>query len=286
MGILYIVATPIGNLGDITKRALEVLENVDLILCEDTRTSKPLLNSYGIKTRLEAYHKFNEIEKTNDVIEKLKKDMDIALITDAGTPCISDPGSILVNKCIENNIEIYSIPGPSAVITALTLSGQTLKNFAFYGFLDRKNSVQRKELSMINENDIESIVIYESPKRIIATLENIEEILNNPYVVVLNDLTKKFEKKYYGDTKNVIKELENNPNHELGEYVIVIKKNKKETKEIIKEISIEGLLIDKIVKEKCTMKDAIKLLALEYKDKYSKNEIYNASLNIKKLLEK
>ena len=286
MGILYIVATPIGNLGDITKRALEVLENVDLILCEDTRTSKPLLNSYGIKTRLEAYHKFNEIEKTNVVIEKLKRGMDIALITDAGTPCISDPGSILVNKCIEEKIEIYSIPGPSAVITALTLSGISLKNFAFYGFLDRKNSMQRKELAIINENDIQSIVIYESPKRILDTLENIKEILNNPYIVVLNDLTKKFEKKYYGDIKNVIKELETNPNHELGEYVIVIKKNKKETKEIIKEISIEGLLIDKIVKEKCTMKDAIKLLALEYKDKYSKNEIYNASLNIKKLLEK
>ena len=286
MGILYIVATPIGNLGDITNRAIEVLKSVDLILCEDTRTSKPLLISYEIKTRLESYHKFNEIEKTNEVIEKLKKGMNIALITDAGTPCISDPGSILVNKCIENKIEVYSIPGPSAVITSLTLSGISLKKFAFYGFLERKNSLQRKELLKIKNNDIETIVLYESPKRILDTLKNIEEILDNPYIIVLNDLTKKFEKKYYGETSKVKDELLSNPNHELGEYVIVIKKKMIEELRDNQELSIEALLIDKIVKEQCTMKEAIQLLALEYKDKYSKNEIYNASLNIKKLLAK
>ncbi len=286
MGILYIVATPIGNLGDITKRAIEVLKSVDLILCEDTRTSKPLLNHYEIKTKLESYHKFNEIEKSRDVINKLKSGLNIALITDAGTPCISDPGSILVHEAVENGIEIYSIPGASAVITALTLSGLSLNNFAFYGFLERKSSLQRKELLKIKENTINTLVFYESPKRIIETLENIKETLDNPYIVLVNDLTKKFERKYYGDTNQVIKELEDNPNHELGEYVLVVSKKVEETKTEDLEISIESLLIDKMIKENCTMKDAIKLLSLEYKDKYSKNEIYNASLNIKKLLEK
>ena len=284
MGILYIVATPIGNLSDITKRSVEVLKSVDIILCEDTRTSSHLLNSLDIKTKLMSYHKFNEFERSREVINLLNDGKNIALITDAGTPCISDPGSILVHDAIENGIEVYSIPGPSAVITALTLSGLSISNFAFYGFLERKSKSQKEELEKIKENDIEIVVFYESPKRIIDTIKNIKEVLNDPYIVVLNDLTKKFEKKYYGNSSSVLEELLSNPNHELGEYVIVVKKeiNLEENNE--NEISLEGLLIDKMKKENCTMKDAIKILALEYKNKYSKNEIYNASLNIKKLL--
>lgn len=284
MGFLYIVATPIGNLSDVTKRSVEVLKSVDIILCEDTRTSSHLLNSLDIKTKLMSYHKFNEFERSREVINLLNDGKNIALITDAGTPCISDPGSILVHDAIENGIEVYSIPGPSAVITALTLSGLSISNFAFYGFLERKSKNQRDELERIKENDIEIVVFYESPKRIIDTIKNIKEVLNDPYIVVLNDLTKKFEKKYYGNSSSVLEELLNNSNHELGEYVIVVKKeiNLEENNE--NEISLEGLLIDKMKKENCTMKDAVKLLALEYKNKYSKNEIYNASLNIKKLL--
>ena len=284
MGILYIVATPIGNLGDISKRAIEVLSNSDIILCEDTRTSSNLLNYYNIKTRLISYHKFNEEKRSSEIINLLKENKNISLITDAGTPCISDPGSILIRDCIKNNIEIYSIPGPSALITALTLSGLEINNFAFYGFLERKNSNQQQQLNIINENDIETVIFYESPKRIIDTIRNIELVMNNPYIVLVNDLTKKFEKKYYGLANNVIKDLENNKNHELGEYVIVVSKNKKEKQENKQDLSIEALLIDKVIKEKCTIKDAIKVLANEYKNKYSKNEIYNASLNIKKLL--
>ena len=284
MGILYIVASPIGNLSDITKRSVEVLKSVDIILCEDTRTSSHLLNSLDIKTKLMSYHKFNEFERSREVINLLKDGKNIALITDAGTPCISDPGSILVHDAIQNNVEVYSIPGPSAVITALTLSGLSISNFAFYGFLERKSKSQKEELEKIKENDIEILVFYESPKRIIDTVKNIKEVLNNPYIVVLNDLTKKFEKKYYGNSSSVLEELLGNPNHELGEYVIVVKKEISLEENNENEISLEGLLIDKIKKENCTMKDAVKLLALEYKNKYSKNEIYNASLNIKKLL--
>lgn len=284
MGILYLVATPIGNLSDITKRSIEVLRSVDIILCEDTRTSSHLLNNLDIKTKLISYHKFNELERSREVIEMLKSNKNIALITDAGSPCISDPGSILVRDCINNGIEVFSIPGASALITALTLSGLPLNNFAFYGFLERKTKSQQKELAIIEANDIETVVFYESPKRVVETIKNIQEIMHDPYMVVLNDLTKKFEKKYYGKSSVILQDLLNNPNHELGEYVLIVSKNKKEEIKSEEELSLEALLIDKVIKEKCTMKEAIKLLSLESKNKYSKNEIYNASLNIKKLL--
>ena len=280
MGILYIVATTIGNLGDITKRAIKTLETVDIILCEDTRTSSHLLNSLEIKTKLISYHKFNENERSGEVIELLKSGKNIALITDAGTPCISDPGSILISECISNKIEIYSIPGASALTTALTLSGLVIHNFAFYGFLERKNSKQKEELKRIQQNDLETIVFYESPKRIIPTIENIKEVMNDPYIIVLNELTKKFEKKYYGKSSQVL-DLLQKANYELGEYVIIVSKNKMEEKK--EEVSLEALLIDKIIKNNYTMKEAINDLAFEFKNKYSKKEIYNASLKLKNI---
>lgn len=280
MGILYIVATPIGNLGDITKRAIKTLETVDIILCEDTRTSSHLLNILEIKTKLISYHKFNESERSREVIELLKSGKNIALITDAGTPCISDPGSILISECISNKIEIFSIPGASALTTALTLSGLVIHNFAFYGFLERKNSKQKEELKRIQQNDLETIVFYESPKRIIPTIENIKEVMNDPYIIVLNELTKKFEKKYYGKSSQVL-DLLQKANYELGEYVIVVSKNKMEEKK--EEVSLEALLIDKIIKNNYTMKEAINDLAFEFKNKYSKKEIYNASLKLKNI---
>ena len=280
IGTLYIVATPIGNLGDITKRAIKTLETVDIILCEDTRTSSHLLNSLEIKTKLISYHKFNENERSREVIELLKSGKNIALITDAGTPCISDPGSILISECISNKIEIFSIPGASALTTALTLSGLVIHNFAFYGFLERKNSKQKEELKRIQQNDLETIVFYESPKRIIPTIENIKEVMNDPYIIVLNELTKKFEKKYYGKSSQVL-DLLQKANYELGEYVIVVSKNKMEEKK--EEVSLEALLIDKIIKNNYTMKEAINDLAFEFKNKYSKKEIYNASLKLKNI---
>lgn len=280
MGNLYIVATPIGNLGDITRRAIKTLKTVDIILCEDTRTSSHLLNSLEIKTKLISYHKFNESERSREVIELLKSGKNIALITDAGTPCISDPGSILISECISNKIEIFSIPGASALTTALTLSGLVIHNFAFYGFLERKNSKQKEELKRIQQNDLETIVFYESPKRIIPTIENIKEVMNDPYIIVLNELTKKFEKKYYGKSSQVL-DLLQKVNYELGEYVIVVSKNKTEEKK--EEVSLEALLIDKIIKNNYTMKEAINDLAFEFKNKYSKKEIYNASLKLKNI---
>ena len=281
MGILYVVATPIGNINDISKRAIQILSEVDIILCEDTRNSLNLLNLLNIKNKLISYHKFNETERSREVIELLKNGKNIAVITDAGTPCISDPGSILVNECIKEKIEVYGIPGASAVITALSVSGLPLNNFAFYGFLERKENSQKQELKIIFNNDIETVVFYESPKRIIKTLENINEVMNNPYVILVNDLTKKFERKYYGSSLDVIEQLKNNQNHELGEYVLIVLKDRNK-KEKENKISPEAILVDILVHEKCTLKDAIKIASQN--KLYSKNEYYDASIRLKQIL--
>ncbi len=282
MGILYVVATPIGNLDDITKRAIDILNSVDLIACEDTRTSGVLLKHFNITKKTVSYHKFNEKGKSNSLINDLLNGKNIALITDAGCPCISDPGSILVNEAVRNDIEVIAIPGASAVITSLMVSGMDTTSFSFYGFLDRENKKIVESLERIKNDSSNIAVIYESPKRILKLLEKVDEVLDNPNICLCNDLTKKFEKKYYGSTKEVIRLLNDNANHELGEYVLLIESNKEEiTKE--DKLSPEAMIIDEMVKSNCTMKEAIKLVSEKYK--ISKNEVYNSSLNIKKLFD-
>lgn len=280
MGKLYVVGTPIGNLNDFSKSAIDTLNSVDLIACEDTRVSINLLRHFNIKKQLVAYHKFNEKGKSLNLVKEILDGKNIAVISDAGCPCISDPGSVIARECIEAGIEVIAIPGPSAVITSLMVSGFDIDSFTFYGFLERDNKHIQEGLERIKNDSSKISVIYESPKRLIKTLEKINEILDNPKITVCNDLTKKFEKKYYGNTVDVIKELNENANHELGEYVIVIEKE--QVKKEQNELSIEAMLIDKIVKEKVTMKEAIKLVSDE--SKISKTEVYNASLNIKKVL--
>ena len=207
----------------------------------------------------------------------------IALITDAGCPCISDPGSILVHEAIINNIEVIAIPGASATITSLMCSGMDTSSFTFYGFLDRENKRIVESLEKIKNDSSNIAIIYESPKRIVKLLEKVHETLNNPNICLCNDLTKKFEKKYYGKTSDVIKELLTNPNSELGEYVLLIEKNNIVVDKTI-DLSVESMIIDEMIKENCTMKDAIKLVS--EKHKINKNNVYNASLNLKKIFDK
>ena len=283
MGILYVVATPIGNLDDITKRALDTLNSVDIIACEDTRTSGILLKHFDIVKKTVSYHKFNEKGKSNSLIDDLKNGKNVALISDAGCPCISDPGSILVNEAIKNNIEVIAIPGASATITSLMCSGMDTSSFTFYGFLDRENKKIINELEKIREDSSNIAIIYESPKRIIKLLEKVMDVLNDPVISLCNDLTKKFEKKYYGKTSEVLKELSNNPNSELGEYVLLVEKNK-ETVTKNDTISYESLIVDEMIKSDCTMKDAIKQVSEKYK--INKNEVYNASLKLKSLFDR
>jgi len=282
MGTLYVVGTPIGNLSDITNHALDIFNNVDYIACEDTRVSINLLRHFNINKKLVSYHKFNEKGKSNSIIDDLKNDINVALISDAGCPCISDPGSILVNEAIKNNIEVIAIPGASAVITSLMVSGMDTTSFTFYGFLERENKKIIETLEKIKNDSSNIAIIYESPKRIIKTLEKVCEVLNDPFICLCNDLTKKFEKKYYGLSSEVIGELKDNPNHELGEYVLLIEKKHNEIEDSF-DISLEGLIVDEIIKNNCTMKDAIKLVSEKFH--YNKNMVYDASLNIKRLFD-
>lgn len=281
MGNLYVVATPIGNLKDITERAIETLSKVDIILCEDTRTSLKLLNHLNIKNNLVSYHKFNEVEKTNEIIKKLKEGQNIALISDAGTPCISDPGYILVKKAKEEKINVYAVGGISAITSALSISGLNTDNFTFHGFFKRETKDKNKLIKDIAKSPIKTHVFYESPKRIIKTLEFIYNNLGNVKVNVSKELTKIHEAHYYGTIKEVLDKLKNDGSTNLGEYTLIIEKE--EVKNEKQNLSIEALLIDKIIKEQISLKEAIDKLNKE-NDSLSKKDIYNASLKLKDLL--
>lgn len=284
MGKLYIVATPLGNLGDISQRALEILNSVSLIAVEDTRRTRQLLNHFDIKTELISNHKFNEASRVSEIIDKIiAEDKDVALVSDAGTPCISDPGAYLVKKARESNIETIAIPGASAVIAALSVSGFIFNEFAFLGFIPRKNKDKEVFFNNINESNIDVFVLFESPKRILKSLKDIELAIDNLNIFVANDITKYYEYSYWGNISDVIKEIESNPKHELGEYTIVLQTVKKqEDKATNEKYSLEASLVDIIIKNDCTMKDAINILH-DKSPEISKKEIYDASLNIKKI---
>ena len=281
MGILYVIGTPIGNLDDLSKRVIDTMNFVDYIACEDTRNSINLLRYLGINKKLVAYHKFNEKGKSNTIIDDLKAGKNIGLISDAGCPCISDPGSILVSEAVKNNIEVISIPGPSAVITSLMSCGLDTSSFTFYGFFPRENKETKELCKKIKTDSSKLGIIYESPKRIMKTLEVLLSNLGDINVCLSNDLTKKFEKKYYGCISEVINELNSNPNYEKGEYVLIVEAVKESANN--SETSIESLIINEMVYNKCTMKEAIKIVSEKYD--ISKNNVYQASLNLKKLFD-
>ena len=281
MGNLYVVATPIGNLSDMTERAIKTLKEVDYILCEDTRTSLKLLNHFDIKNKLVSYHKFNEQDRSSSIIKDLKEGKNIAIISDAGTPCINDPGEYLVGKAREEQIPVFGVGGISAVITALSISGLNTTSFTYYGFFPREKKDQNKLIEEIKNSNIKTYVFYESPKRIIKTIEILEKELSNIKVSISKELTKLHEKNYYGDITKVLKKLKNDEKAQAGEYTFIIEKQEEKNKEE-QNISIESKLIDIIVKENITLKEAVDKLNKENKD-ISKKEIYNASLNLKNI---
>ena len=189
-GKLYLCATPIGNLEDITLRVLRTLQEVDLIAAEDTRNSIKLLNHFDIKTPMTSYHEFNKIEKAHQLVEKMQSGTNIALITDAGTPGISDPGEELVKIAYEAGIEVTSLPGAAACITALTLSGLSTRRFAFEAFLP-KDKKERKRVLEELKDETRTIIIYEAPHHLIKTLEELEKELDNRKITLCRELTKK-----------------------------------------------------------------------------------------------
>lgn len=273
-GMLYLCATPIGNLGDMTPRVIETLQNVDVIAAEDTRNSIKLLSAFDIHTPMTSYHEYNKVEKADQLIVQMQAGKNIALITDAGTPAISDPGEVLVQKCQEAGINVTSLPGPAACITALTLSGLPTRRFCFEGFLpaDKK---ERKEILAELAEESRTMILYEAPHHLVKTLTDLSETLGNRKITLCRELTKKFETILPTTIAEALQKYETeNPR---GEYVLVIAGKSREEKKREQIAAWEDMSIEEHMAyyEKTGMdsKSAMKQVA---KDRgVGKREIYD-----------
>ena len=273
-GKLYLCATPIGNLEDITYRVVRTLNEVDLIGAEDTRNSIKLLNHFDIKTPMTSYHEFNKYDKAKQLVEMMKEGKNIAIITDAGTPGISDPGEEVVRQCFEAGIQVTSLPGPAACITALTMSGQKTRRFCFEAFLPKD---KKEKIAVLEElkNETRTIIIYEAPHRLARTLKELRETLGNRQLTLCRELTKKYEE---ADKTTIDRTIEKyNEKEPRGEYVLVIEgKSQEEIQEENKQ-KWESMTIEEhmeyYISQGNDKKSAMKLVA---KDRgVSKRDIYN-----------
>jgi 16S rRNA (cytidine1402-2'-O)-methyltransferase len=282
-GTLFIVGTPIGNLGDMSPRAVETLQNADLIAAEDTRTAAMLLEKFGITgAKILPNHKFNEGNAAYGFVQDLLQGKTIALVTDAGMPCVSDPGYLLVEAAVAAGVPVTAVPGPCAAVTAVAVSGFNALSFAFYGFLPRTAGDIRKVLRRVEKEYSPLSVFYESPNRITDTVELVGEVLPDFRVCVCNDLTKKFERIYRGTPEQVLEQLKSNPNASKGEYVLLLERSKTEQKEDTAKLSPEALLVDRMVKDGVSAKEAVALLTAE--KVLPKRELYEAALRLRELL--
>ena len=269
---LYIVSTPIGNLSDITLRALEVLKKSDYVLCEDTRISKNLLERYEIKSKLIANHKFNEKKNLSKVIDILKSGSVVSLISDAGTPSISDPGAILVNECVINEIDIFPIPGASAVSSAVSISGFNEKYF-FYGFFPEKNSKLSEDFERL-ANLEGCIVFFISPRKFNRSIKDLKHYFSNRKILVCREMTKFYEE-YIRTDVETLEPFKSDPK---GELTIVISEKVKEKNSSIILKESDKVIIQKLIK-KLSIKDITDLISQN--TNVSKKEIYNYCLKIK-----
>ena len=261
---LYLIATPIGNMEDITYRAINILKNVSVIFSEDTRVTNQLLNYYNIKNKLISSHQYNEKENIDKLLKYLNDGQDVGLVTDRGTPIISDPGYYLAQAAINNNYNVVSIPGATAFVSALITSNIEAQPFTFIGFLNSKQSKRRKELENL-KNHKYTLIFYESPHRLIDTLNDMLKIMGNRNIAISREITKKFEEIYRGTISDVINELE----VVKGEFVIVVEGNKD-----VNDFSNLSILehVDLYIKNGYDSKEAIKKVAHERK--LNKNEVY------------
>jgi 16S rRNA (cytidine1402-2'-O)-methyltransferase len=269
---LYIVSTPIGNLGDITLRAIEVLKKSDYILCEDTRVSKNLLGKYSIKSKLISNHKFNEKKNVSRIIEILKSGCVVSLISDAGTPAVSDPGAVLVNECINNEIDIFPIPGASAVSSAVSISGFNEKYF-FYGFFPEKNIQLKEEFQSLSHLN-SSIIFFISPRKFNKSIDFLKEYFVGRKILVCREMTKFYEEYIRTDVDN-LKSFEVIPK---GELTIVISEKKKIKKASLRLEESDKKNIQKII-NKLSIKDITDLISQN--SNVSKKEIYKYCLKLK-----
>ncbi len=271
-GTLHIVATPIGNLSDISQRALDVLNQVDLIAAEDTRHSGKLLSHYGIKTKMYALHDHNEKQKAQYILDRIAQGENIALISDAGTPLISDPGYNLVNLAREQEVNVVPVPGPSAVVTALSAAGLPTDKFMFAGFLPVKAQAKANELAKLQKADF-TCVYYESPRRILDTLAAVSESLGPDRELVLaKELTKHFESFVKGNAEDVIDWLNEDQDRQQGEMVLMISPNKQETGLNPDAEALLRLLIEELPTKKAAAVTA-KMFDLK------KNDLYKLALS-------
>ena len=278
-GKLFLCATPIGNLGDMTPRVIETLESVDVIAAEDTRNSIKLLNHFEIKTPMTSYHEYNKVEKAESLVAQMQAGKNIALITDAGTPAISDPGEVLVQKCYEAGIVVTSLPGPAACITALTLSGLSTRRFCFEGFLSADKKERKAVLEDLKEES-RTMILYEAPHHLKGTLKELYDALGNRKITLCRELTKKFETVFPATLEEALEYYE--VNDPRGEYVLVLEgkshQQKAEEKQALaSEIPIEEHM--KMYEDKgVDRKEAMKLVAKERG--ISKREVYNYLLSV------
>lgn len=261
---VYIIPTPIGNMEDITLRAINILKQVEVIFCEDTRVTSLLLNHFNIKKKLISSHKFNEEKNSNKLLDYLNDGKDIGIVTDRGTPIISDPGFELVKVAIENDYNVVSLPGPTAFVPALTVSGLNPQPFLFYGFLINKEGKRKKELEEL-KNHRETMIFYESPHRIVETLDNMLEVLGNRNISISREISKKFEEIYRGTIEEIKQDMVN----VKGELVIVVSGNTEENTydnlTIIEHVNL-------YIKEGIDSKEAIKKVSQDRG--INKNEVY------------
>lgn len=281
--MLYVVATPIGNLGDISHRALETLEKVSLIAAEDTRVTQKLLNHFAIRTQCLSCHEHNESSVGKRIVERmLKENIDVALVTDAGTPSVSDPGAILVREAAACGIEVVPVPGPSAAAAALSVSGVVGTEYTFFGFLPRaKKDCVAKLKTMAGA--VQTAILYESPYRVVALLENIAAVYPGAYVSLSCDLTKFYEKTLRGPIEEVLLAVLANEKAEKGEYCAVLDLSPFEAfeKPAVVAASLEARLFEQLL-EGSTLREAREALV---KAGENKNRVYAAALRISKMLE-
>jgi len=276
MGILYVVATPIGNLGDITLRALETLKSVDAIAAEDTRHSSGLLNHFGISKKLIAVHEHNEHQSAEKLLLQLKNGENIALVTDAGTPGISDPGAVVVDLVRKAGIKVVPIPGVSAVVAALSASGITQNGFYFHGFLPASGAARRKVLQSLKAQTV-TLVLYEAPHRIVECIEDIAQVLGSERrITFARELTKTFETIYTCPASNASAWLQTDANQQRGEFVLLIEA---EPPQETQEISEEAQRVLKCLLADLPLKQAV-ALATEI-TQLKKNDLYELALALK-----
>lgn len=279
MSRLYVAATPIGNLQDASPRLLATLKGCQIVLCEDTRVTHKLYSAFGMKPpRLVSCHQHNERSRAAQVIqEMLETTMDVALVTDAGSPCISDPGYLLVQAAVEAGIEVVTVPGPTAVTAALSVSGFEVASYGFFGFLPRQGKERGEAFSRIRQCGLSVAVVYESPHRVKQLVKDASEQLPGAMLSLSCDLTKLYEKTLRGSAEAVLQALEANPNAEKGEYVLVLDLSTMERPQAAKKLSARAQLLDLLLDGK-TMKEAVGQVSAM--PGYSRNEAYKASLQI------